>query len=395
MRQSRHATKVLWMALGTSILLRPATACMQDRDSLEIEARGVPDAIQAISGRFARNPPLFFTMRLQRTVRELQVDPSRLDLYDDAAVACDRISRSDEAIVWIEKKRVQLEKLDPKNPKVRDHWYRYWANVGTFRAHRWLRAGADRKRIAQMKQARDEIRRAIKLNPGAHFGREKYQLKAMEWIVAPPKAAQGNVPDFLNLQEWIYDYSPAGELKRRGYGDATRGLTGLIILGNAWESVDVYYALKNVMHIEQQSTLAYLCRLRLQELIRDGRGSLYPRAPVGAKLVQAVAISDRMFDPSGTKPDELERTFRRLRDEADAWHARRTEYMTARLKQGRHPDWDARFWDEWSDPGPPSLNESTLWQRAALPIQAGFMVVLAGVFSVCLLKIAHRRAARI
>lgn len=399
MRQSRHATKVLWMALGTSILLRPATACMQDRDSLEIEARGVPDVIQAISGRFARNPPLFFTMRLQRTVRELQADPSRLDLYDDAAVACDRISRSDEAIIWIEKKRAQLEKLNSKNPKVRDHWYRYWANIGTFRAHRWLRAGADRKHIGEMKQARDEIRRAIKINPGAHFGREKYQLKAMEWIVAPSKIpakpALGEVPDFLGLHKQTYDYAPKNELERLGYGDAVRGLTGLIILGNAWESVDVYHALKNAMHIDHRSTLVYLSKLRLQELIRDGRHSLHPQAPTGPKLATLIASQEPSgYDPAGTPPKELDNIYRRLRDEADAWHARRTEYMTARLKQGRHPDWDSRFWDEWNDPGPPSLSESSFGQRAALPLQAGLIIVLSGALSVGLLRLAHRRTAR-
>jgi len=74
---------------------------------------------------------------------------------------------------------------------LRDHEHRHLANLGTFHAHRWLRAGADRKDTADLRRARALLERAIALNPDAHFGREKYQLKAVKWLLNPPKGVSG------------------------------------------------------------------------------------------------------------------------------------------------------------------------------------------------------------
>ncbi|MDQ2731015.1 MAG: hypothetical protein M3Y56_05100, partial [Armatimonadota bacterium] len=149
-----------------------AWACLNDHDSdtLAHQAKQLPDVVRVITGRFERNPPLYYEMRISRETKDLQKDPTRLPLYDDVAVAYDRLHRDDEAIQWIEKKRDQLEHLSATNAEVHEHWYRYYANVGTFWAHRWLRSGADRTRIHEMEVARDYIAQALKLNPNAHFG---------------------------------------------------------------------------------------------------------------------------------------------------------------------------------------------------------------------------------
>ena len=139
--------------------------------------------MEVITGRFERNPPLFYEMRLARVSNKIKAQPTKLELYDDAGVACDRLHKGDEAIAWMKQKRAHLKPF----PQDKEHWYRYHANLGTFQAHRWLRSGADRKKIGEMKAARDNIKRAIQINPDAHFGREKYQLMAMEWIINPPQ----------------------------------------------------------------------------------------------------------------------------------------------------------------------------------------------------------------
>ena len=72
------------------------------------------------------------------------------------------------------------------SPKIKEHRYRYHANLGTFLVHRWVRQGGDRSSIEESSNPRDEIAAAIEINPNAHFGREKYQLRVIDWIIKPP-----------------------------------------------------------------------------------------------------------------------------------------------------------------------------------------------------------------
>ena len=206
-----------------------------------------------LTGRFERNPPLFYEMRLGRVADHLQTHPEDLAAYDDAGVACDRLGRGDEAIAWMEKKRAQLDELDASRPEVKEQRYRYHANLGTFLVHRWARQGADRTKIDEVKAARDEIAKALEINPNAHFGREKYQLRALEWIVDPPKveALRRTSP---NLLGWSFDDIYGQQTDPKEADDAVRGLAGLVVLGNAWESVDIFHALNVAL---QRDSLGY------------------------------------------------------------------------------------------------------------------------------------------
>ena len=198
--------------LGCLLAISPTLACINDRDTLaqEVAAQknsgaGLPSAARAITGHFARNPPLYYSMRLKRVAGELARDPKRLELYDDAGAAADRLGRSSEALSWMQKKKRQLDslKLDPKTK--REHEYRYLANAGTFHAHLWLRSGANRSDMAHLKTGRDMIARAVKIKPDAHFGRERYQLKLMEWALNPPvpkpKPKIWYADDFFELEQ--------------------------------------------------------------------------------------------------------------------------------------------------------------------------------------------------
>ena len=380
--------RLFWTTLITLLLISPAWACMWDRDTLAAEAKGIPDAVRVITGRFERNPPLYYEMRLQRVAAELQSHPERLDLYDDAGAACDRLGRGDEALAWMDRKREQLERRDAKDPPVIDHRYRYLANIGTFRAHRWLRDGADRARIGEMKAARDEIAKAIRLNPDAHFGREKYQRVAMEWIIRPPKPATNELlPNFLDLEPLSHAQHATQELDKAGYGDAMKGLTGLVVLGNAWESVDVFHALAVVLEYEGRSSVAYMARLRCQELIARGGRSLFPSEATKSDLAQTLTTSL----VNGRNRAETEATYRRLRDEAERWHRDRTGYMLARLTKGRHPDTHPDFWKDYRDPGPPPLTTPNPIREMAL---TGVVILLALVLVALLVRVGSREIAR-
>ncbi len=263
----------------------------------------------------------------------------------------------------MEKKVKRLDAAKPAEGKARErdeHRYRYLANVGTFWVHRWARNGADRSKIDEVRTARDFIARAIALNPDAHFGRETYQLKALDWIISPAhRGDRYELPGFLD------------PLDPTNSTDATiRGLSGLIALGNGWESVDIFNTLGQALHREgQRNSVALLAALRAFELIDAGRRSLDPAAPTDpAELKRRIesgiyaGLYDRerekvvVEESAGPQNREgVEATFRKLRAEADTWHAARLTFMLPRLEAGRHPDTDPDFWLGYVEAPPPSI----------------------------------------
>jgi hypothetical protein len=322
---------VLLVAVAALALAPTARACLWDRDTLGYEAGRFPGSVAVITGRFERNPPLYFELRLKRISDELKQHPERLALYDDVGVACDRLKRGDEAVAWMEAKAAAMKRFPSAAPD--DDRYRYLANLGTFRAHRWLRGGARREELAELRQARDEIAGAIALNPNAHFGREKYQLAALEWLITSDKRPFRDA------------------LSREKPDEAIKGLSGLIVLGDAWQSPDIFDALRYCLGRSSAGPLAYLAALRVDELLRSGRHSAAPELELD--------LSARLRPDSNMvlalNAANIEKNFKPLRDEAESWHGQRTAYMEARLKQGRHPDTDETFWKEWHEPPAPPI----------------------------------------
>ena len=350
----RRILTILALVLGLPLTV---AACLWDRDTPADEAKGMPEVVAVLTGRFPRNPPLFYEMRLARVAKHLESHPEDLSAYDDAGVACDRLGKGDEAISWMEKKRAQLDHRDAALPEIKDHEYRYHANLGTFLVHRWARQGADRAKIAEVIAARDEIAKAIAINPNAHFGREKYQKMAIDWIAEPPKIEGQDLPNLLGLYSGdIYGQ----ETEPKDADDAVRGLAGLIVLGNAWESVDIFLAMNLALQRDSfgyergrnggRNTLAYLAWLRCRELIDGGKGTMLPDAPKGESLKRMLAKPDfvdaeRHLDPA----------FVTLRAEADAWQVARTAFMMTRLQEGLHPDTDPSFWHGYTETPAPGL----------------------------------------
>ena len=346
------------LLLGVPLVV---AACIWDRDTPAQEAKGLPEVVAVLTGRFPRNPPLYYEMRLKRVSEYLERYPEDLASYDDVAVACDRLGKGDDAIAWMGQKRAQLEKLDATDPTIKDHWYRYHANLGTFLVHRWFRQGADRSKLDDVQRGRDEIAKAIEINPDAHFGREKYQLKVMDWIIEEP--LHDDPYHLENFLGWGYEQFGERKINPNEAEAAVRGLSGLIVLGNAWESIDVYNALEVALfnhtagHESRQelgrSTLAYLAYLRCVELVRSGKSSIRQNAPKGPDLEQRLT---RIAYVSAKAV--LDKEYPLLRAEADRWQEARTKFMNARLEQGLHPDVNPNFWDGYVEAPAPLLPDT-------------------------------------
>ncbi|MES2462923.1 MAG: hypothetical protein V4671_20250 [Armatimonadota bacterium] len=358
-------------------------ACRWDSDTVAMETKAFPDLPQVIAGRFPRYPPLYYEMRLRRVTAQLKENPDDLPAYDDAAVACDHLGHSDEAITWMARKRARLEAT--ARPPSDEHWYRYHANLGTILAHRWLKNGADRKRLGEMTEARDHIARAIAINPDAHFGREKYQLLVMEWILKPEKMPLG-----------MFLTSGKSSLRQGDYVAAIKGLSGLVVLGNAWESVDIFAAMGHLLERSGESSLSHLASLRSRELIASGRRSLSPDAPREA----AALIKELRFVSLNPLTGDNERhnkaVYAALRDNADVWQRHRIDYLRERLVAGRHPDTDTAFWKDLHDVPPTRLEYPwpQEWMKG-FGIYGSLVVTLAGLFiAVSVLWVGSSHAAR-
>lgn len=355
----------------------PRAGCLWDRDTLMHESLEAPRVMAAITGRFDRFPPLYYEMRLTRVTVELEANPKNMDLYDDAAVACDRLGRQDEAIAWMARKADQLATAHDA-----EHQYRSLANLGTFHAHRWIARGADRSDLADLYTAEDLIARAIELNPDAHFGRERYQLLAIRWLLEPPLET-GVVPTIFEADPELVGYGSGwlggSYLDRNGYADAAEGLAGLIVLGNAWNSPDIFAALRAALIDQGDASVAFLALQRAEELLADGRSSLYPTE--GLELWE---VTDSYL----ASTDHLDAYFVAARQEADDWHAAREAFLLTGLRSGRHPDTHADFWAAWTPtsapPRPPGTRLSAdailrVWVAAALGVGAGLVGLLVAM----------------
>lgn len=160
---------------------------------------------------------------------------------------------------------------------------------------------------------------------------------------------------------------------------AITGLSGLIELGNAWESIDIYYALIYAL-TEENHALQNLAYMRISELLATGHKSL-----IGDEFpVDMIDFSIQRI--KSADPDVISTNYHALRKEADQWQQRRTDYMMARLIKGYHPDTDPKFWSDWHDNGPPAMViPESKQDRMKKNISVAENVILALAFNVIII----------
>jgi len=395
----------------SALAVVPAGACIWDRDTLAMEARGLPGVVEILTGRFFRPPPEYYEMRLSRVRAEILAEPTRFDLYDDAAVACDRLGQSGRAIDWMAQKREAMDDAIARGVDTGDHGYRFHANLGTFFIHRWLRDGADREAMQDVESAREHIAAAIEINPEAHFGRESYQLLAIDWILDPP-VMTGELPSMLDATPTARTNGHTGPTNPRGdpatmFGvdGAVEALCGLVVLGDAWESFDVFYALGIWLDQDMAAPLALLAQLRCAELLEAGGTTLYPLDVSGGVTPDPGSRPDSLAirfigEPTATAAD-VGLFYSVARQEAREWHALKTEFMLSRLREGSHPDTDPGFWDGFNEPPPPTLpGAATLYidshmdplTRTILLMLLVFVVIVSVPLLLLIKTVLHMRA---
>lgn len=146
-------------------------ACLWDRDTLAMERQRFPTALELIAGKFLRHSADFYRWRIEDRGERIKAEPSA-DLYDDLAVAHEKSGDTEEAIRVIEAK-------DGLYPGL----YSTHANLGTFYFH----SGRFDLGLA-------EIDKALLINPNAHFGREIYQKRLVEYLLSHRQEDQPLLP---------------------------------------------------------------------------------------------------------------------------------------------------------------------------------------------------------
>lgn len=329
-----------WFTIFAAATATIAMACLNDRDAIEFEAKRFPNVMEVSSGRFERNPPRYYEMRIERI--DKQGGPKTLADFDDKAVALGRLGRDAEAIKVIEQKAQLMLEMGAKATKM--DWYRYHANLGTFQVHKWFAEGAKIEALKDVKIAATNIERSIELNPNAHFGREEVQLHIMNWII-DVKEKKTKKP----YHEWFSQAHRGSDSKKEA-----DGLMGLVVLGAAWESPDVFHSVANLIH---EPELSRFVTFRVEELERAGK-----KSPIGRSLLLNDSIAQ----------DPRRPMFEEWRRNADRWHANRIDFMESQFAKGKHPDTDKDFWRgyrEISKPQMPRYDQGVLMKLARHPEQ--------------------------
>ncbi len=129
----------------------------------------------------------FYRWRVEDRQKRITTEPDRIELYDDLAVAYDKLGEHEKAIETI----LAKEKLKPG-------LYETYANLGTFYIHN-----------GQLEEGLKHIDKAIEINPDAHFGREKYQRMLVEYVLTKRSRGVAELPlrrqlngDFVNYVDF-------------------------------------------------------------------------------------------------------------------------------------------------------------------------------------------------
>lgn len=246
---------LLLLALTTA-----ASACLWDRDTLAAERAGLPELYDAILGVYPRHTPEFYRHRIATIEAAGELTEP---LYDDLAVALERVGDSDRAIALMREK-------DARWPDR----YTTWANLGTFLAHagRWDEAAA-------------AVRRALELNPDAHFQRERYQLLAIEQaLLRRTDPAAANAVSFLGF-DFEQRLGPAfrrtapsgGEERQRAVArrhvldrlglepNVFDGIVGMLVIAQR-EPAELYFTLAELLAATGDRNLAWHAYQRALDL---------------------------------------------------------------------------------------------------------------------------------
>ncbi|MBM81677.1 MAG: hypothetical protein CMJ78_13945 [Planctomycetaceae bacterium] len=185
--------RLLLALMIVSLGISPALACLWDMDTLLMELKRFPSALELITGKFRRHSPEFYQWRIQDRLPKHAEHPERLRYRDDLAVAYDKTGQSEKAIELA----LDTHGLKPDR-------YETLANLGTFYIH-----------AGQFEKGIEYIDKAIAINPNAHFGREIYQRLLVQYLMEMKHEGKIKLPVYLPQRSPPYNSFAAFVLEQQ------------------------------------------------------------------------------------------------------------------------------------------------------------------------------------
>ena len=201
--------------LGRTIV----SGCGWDWDTIQMEKKQFPSIHELITGKFLRHSQEFYYWRVKDRSEKLILYPDSIPFYDDLAWAYDKIGEHEKAIETMLLKDSLFPGL-----------YETYANLGTSYIHN-----------GDLEDGLTYIKKAIEINPEAHFGREVYQQYLVEYILEKQDSlgnfslplSVGNSPDFytfLKNRHFKTAYAN-GSTKSKEISKAVKGIAGMMKFG--------------------------------------------------------------------------------------------------------------------------------------------------------------------
>jgi tetratricopeptide (TPR) repeat protein len=284
-------------------LMTNVQACIWDHDTLAMETREFPEALDLITGKFLRHSPVYYRWRLEDRQAQLIQNPNDLSLYDDLATAHDKLGRSDLAIAIMLKKYA-----------IQPGLYETEANLGTFYIHN-----------KQFQDGLIHIKRAIEINPDAHFGREIYQQQLVEYVVEKSRSGDLSLP--LNREDaymkigfakWVSKDAMFMEQYKQELAKAEKGVLGMMRFGH-YDSPILLEALGDLL-ITKGDARRLACRAYLKASYEctdeDAKQAYCEKA---AKALRTQTKNE--FTTEGLTLAEVEESFASELDGAREWYS--------------------------------------------------------------------------
>jgi len=360
-------------------------ACLWDYDTLKQERSRFPDALELITGKFLRHSREFYKWRIADRKARLEKEPDTLALYDDLAVAYDKVGEHQKAIDTI----LAKEKSSPG-------LYQTEANLGTFYIH----AGQPEKGLPH-------IERALQINLDAHFGREKYQKLLVEYVMQRRKVkgkqlplsiavgslekdAEGNngVSVELSFNQFLWPQETRATVTAAERDAAIKGMLGIMRFGSH-DSPVVLEALGSLLLFQSGAAREDAKRLAARAFLRASYEAKDEEAKRGYRALARNARSMQTRHPQTQTVlslEELENDFQQELTEARQWYAEVHENEQRWIKEGKNADeeFERTYYTEPAVSSEPDGTEekSPWWTQPVVRVAAGvigMVLVLAVV----------------
>lgn len=369
----RCLRSLLTWILAVQLTVNTSWGCLWDYDTLQMERARFPGALELITGKFLRHSREFYLWRIEDRLRRLEAEPEHLRFLDDLAVAYDKTEQHAKAIETARRK----EKIKPGG-------YKTYANLGTFYIH-----------SGQFSEGLKFIKQAIAINSNAHFGREIYQQRIVEYVLSKrvegtllfPLSSDartiGGQPGFAAFLLMDRELNP-GQQKTE-IGKAIRGVLGMMRFGQ-YDSPVLLEALGDLLLAdlnEDAKRLAARAYLKAAyELPGAEPKQAYRRIAQESLKLQTVAA----HSTTELQLEQLESQFQTELSEADRWYADLRNNELGWIEAG--VDVDAAFTKKYY--AQPSVTPPSGYRRLAMVAAT----LICAISSVTLLarRLRRRRA---